>query len=186
MCTFQKNKWTKLTIWYTPWRCRMTSSSCFDWQKVENLRREWVELFSIYSSPFLLSICCVACNRSLKIRAWPRKKKINELLSLLACSSKTNVLIDLIEFCEKKKRWEGDNNSVVPVIKISPLMALALVVVIRSKKRVTTSSSDPFNKIFRRSVVCLFFLYTLMPELLYTKDFCNSFIHCVWKFFFST
>ena len=85
----------------------------------------------------------------------------------------------------EKKRWEGDNNSVVvPVIKISPLMALALVVVIRSKKRVTTSSSDPFNKIFRRSVVCLFFLYKLMPELLYTKDFCNSFIHCVWNFFF--
>ena len=64
-------------------------------------------------------------------------------------------------------------------------MALALVVVIRSKKRVTTSSSDPFNKIFRRSVVCVsFFFIHSMPELLYTKDFCNSFIHCVWKFFF--
>ena len=160
----------------------MTSSSCFDWQKVENLRREWVELFSIHSSPFLLSICCVACNRSLKIRAWPRKKKLTNFSLFLLAPQKPMSWLTLLNFV-RKKRWEGDNNSAVPVIKISPLMALALVVVIRSKKRVTTSSSDPFNKIFRRSVVCLFFLYTLMPELLYTKDFCNSFIHCVWKFF---
>ena len=162
----------------------MTSSSCFDWQKVENLRREWVELFSIHSSPFLLSICCVACNRSLKIRAWPRKKKLTNF-SLLACSSKTNVLIDLIEFCEKKKMRRGQQLSSSASHKnFTPYGVSLGGVVIRSKKRVTTSSSDPFNKIFRRSVVCLFFLYTLMPELLYTKDFCNSFIHCVWKFFF--
>ena len=136
--------------------------------------------------PFLLSICCVACNRSLKIRAWPRKKKLTNF-SLSSCLLLKNQCPDWPYWILwEKKGWEGDNNSVVvPVIKISPLMALALVVVIRSKKRVTTSSSDPFNKIFRRSVVCVsFFFIHSMPELLYTKDFCNSFIHCVWKFFF--
>ena len=114
-------------------------------------------------------------------------KKINELLSLSSCLLLKNQCPDWPYWILwEKKRWEGDNNSVVvPVIKISPLMALALVVVIRSKKRVTTSSSDPFNKIFRRSVVCVsFFFIHSMPELLYTKDFCNSFIHCVRKFFF--
>ena len=141
---------------------------------------------TIHSSPFLLSICCVACNRSLKIRAWPRKKKLTNFSLFLLLKNQCPDWPYWILW--EKKRWEGDNNSVVvPVIKISPLMALALVVVIRSKKRVTTSSSDPFNKIFRRSVVCVsFFFIHSMPELLYTKDFCNSFIHCVRKFFFST
>ena len=114
------------------------------------------------------------------------KKKLTNFFSLfLLAPQKPMSWLTLLNFV-RKKRWEGDNNSaVVPVIKISPLMALALVVVIRSKKRVTTSSSDPFNKIFRRSVVCVsFFFIHSMPELLYTKDFCNSFIHCVWKFFF--
>ena len=145
----------------------------------------WMSWVVLYYSPFLLSICCVACNRSLKIRAWPRKKKLTNF-SLSSCLLLKNQCPDWPYWILwEKKRWEGDNNSVVPVIKISPLMALALVVVIRSKKRVTTSSSDPFNKIFRRSVVCVsFFFIHSMPELLYTKDFCNSFIHCVRKFFF--
>ena len=65
----------------------------------------WVVLF-----PLRYCRCCVACNRSLKIRAWPRKKKLTNF-SLLACSSKTNVLIDLIEFCEKKKMRRGQQLS---------------------------------------------------------------------------
>ena len=185
MCTIQQKKWTKLTIWYTPWRCRMTSSSCFDWQKVENLRREWVELFSIHSSPFLLSICCVACNRSLKIRAWPRKKKLTNFSLFLLAPQKPMSWLTLLNFV-RKKRWEGDNNSAVPVIKISPLMALALVVVIRSKKRVTTSSSDPFNKIFRRSVVCVSFFFIHSCQNYYTqKIFVTALFIVSGNFFFN-
>ena len=143
-----------------------SSSSCFDWQKVENLRREWVELFHS-----VLSLFPIAANVVLPVIDHSKSehdlgKKINELLS---CAPQTKESwLTLLNFV-RKKRWEGDNNSAVPVIKISPLMALALVVVIRSKKRVTTSSSDPFNKIFRRSVVCVSFFFIHSCQNYYTQ-----------------
>ena len=65
-------------------------------------------------------------------------------------------------------------------------MALALVVVIRSKKRVTTSSSDPFNKIFRRSVVCVSFsLYTPCQNYYTQKIFVTALFIVSGNFFFN-
>ena len=64
-------------------------------------------------------------------------------------------------------------------------MALALVVVIRSKKRVTTSSSDPFNKIFRRSVVCVSFFFIHSCQNYYTqKIFVTALFIVSGNFFF--
>ena len=113
------------------------------------------------------------------------KKKLTNFSLFLLAPQKPMSWLTLLNFV-RKKRWEGDNNSAVPVIKISPLMALALVVVIRSKKRVTTSSSDPFNKIFRRSVVCVSFFFIHSCQNYYTqKIFVTALFIVSGNFFFN-